>query len=176
MISRNVISLHPLLPLIPGRHKCLWLLSRTVLVLVLALAFPSVHWLSTPPPPPQLPDFTVCEKTGSRPACLLDSQSLGYWALAYTGLCHCEAVAPQICHLFFSPPPPLSPATQVPVSKAQSEVRFTICFIALRNNPVKFSLDSASKEQNRTTVYCLCQSCSVSAPSSHSWRPLVRSL
>ena len=136
--KQPVISLH-LLPSFPDRHNCLWLLSRPLLVLVLASALPSVPWLSNPPPP-QLPDFAIYEKMGSKPACLLDSQSLGYWALA------CEAVAAQICCLFFSPPL-LSSTTQAPVSKDQSKVLFTTGFSALRNNPAKFSLGAAVRNR-----------------------------
>ena len=152
--KQPVISLHLLLSLFPDRHNCLWLLSRPVLVLVLASALPSVPWLSNPPPRPQLPDFTIYEKMGSKPACLLGSQSLGFWAT-------------QICCLFSSPPPLLSSTIQTPVSKDQSKVLFTTGFTALRNNPVKFSLGAAVG--NRAwPVYCPYQSCSISVPSSHS--------
>lgn len=87
-----VISSH--LPWVPVDMHHFWLPSRTILVLVLALAFPSSSLAQHPLPP----DYDH-EKMGPRPACLLNSQCPGYRAQGN------EAVAAQICHLFFSPPP-----------------------------------------------------------------------
>lgn len=101
----------------------------------------------------------VCEKMGPSPACLLDSQSLGYRALA------CEVGVAQICHLFFLPSTSYF-FSLTPVSKAWSKVLFTICFLALRNSPAKFILGAAKKAQNKVTVHCPSQSCSISALSS----------
>lgn len=58
----------------------------------------------------------------------------------------------------------------ISVSKAQSKVLFSICFVALRNKLVNSDCKFSKWRTEHGHGTLTCQSCLVSAPSSHSWK------